>query len=50
MGTLENKIEEMMMNQKRQAEEQKILTGGLIELIKQIKSDDLSGSQIDSSR
>ncbi len=34
------------MNQKRQAEEQKVLTCGLIEMINQIKRDDLSDSQI----
>ncbi len=50
MGTLDKKMEEMMMNQKRQAEEQKVLTCGLIEMIKQIKRDDLSDSQIDSLR
>jgi hypothetical protein len=38
------------MNQKSQAEEQKVLISGLIEVIMQIKSDHLSDSQIDSSR
>ncbi len=49
-SAIEDKMVEMMMNQKSQAEEQKVLIGGLIELIKQIKSDELSGSQIDSSK
>ena len=47
-SAIENKMEEMMMNQKSQAEEQKVLTGSLIELIKQMKIDDLSDSQFDS--
>ena len=38
----------MMLNQKRQAEKQEVLTGSLIELIKQMKIDDLSDSQFDS--
>ena len=54
MCTLENninlKMEELLLNQKSQAEEQKLLVGGLIEAIKQMKIDEISDSQIDSSR
>jgi hypothetical protein len=44
------KLEEMMMNQKSQAEKQEVLIGNLIEVIKQMKIDDCSDSQIESSR
>jgi hypothetical protein len=43
-------MEELLLNQQSQVAEQKLMVGGLIEVIAQFKNNFISDDQIDSSR